>query len=99
MLFVDTSTTSQELNASFEYKKDYNVSLDVYYITDGFVDYNQTLLNGLIPVSSAGITAANSTNIKMLTATIVSAENEKVVLRSFLTNIGEYKIYHKTVLP
>ena len=93
-----SASSAQELNASFEYKKNYEINLSIYYIDDntGF-DYNQTTVTGSIPTTtSAGLI---STNIKMLSATIVSTEGEKVVLRSFLTNIGEYKIYHKTVAP
>jgi len=93
-----SASSAQELNASFEYKKNYEVNLSVYYIDDstGF-DYNQTKITGSIDTDPWG--ATGSTNIKMLSATIVSGQGEKVVLRSFLANIGEYKIYHKTVAP
>ncbi len=94
------ANTTEKLDAPYEYKKEYDVKLDVNYTSDGFVNYKLTTLNGSIPTASVGNTSANSTNIKMITATISSPEGEKVVvLQTFLTNIGEYKIYHKTVAP
>ena len=86
-----------DANASIDYKKDYNITLNVNYISDTIFNYNQTILTGSISATSAGTNAASSTNIKMITATINSANNERVVLRSFVTNIGEYKIYSKYV--
>jgi prepilin-type N-terminal cleavage/methylation domain-containing protein len=89
-------TDANETNATEDYKKEYSVTLDVVYVSDDF-NYTQQTLTGLIPITSVGTAASSSTNIKMVSTTITSPQGEKVVLRSFLTNIGEYKIYHKNV--
>ncbi len=89
---------SGDTNSTIDYKKDYNVTLNVAYINDEIFNYSQTTPSGSISTISVGTDAADSTNIKMITATITSSSGSgPIVLRCFMANIGEYKIYHKSV--
>ena len=82
---------SQQAGPRYDYKLDYNVTLDVDYIDDSG-NYNQTVMTGTVPTTPQ----THSTNIKMLTVTIITNDNQRVVLRSFMTNIGEYTLYSKS---
>ena len=90
------ATTEGEMNGTYEYKRDYSVTLNAYYASDTF-DYSQKTITGAISTASLGTMQTQSTNLKILTATIQTAEGDKVVLHAFMPNIGEYKIYHKNV--
>ena len=75
-----------------DYKLNYALSTAVYYIDDSYsYDQSPTPATWSIPNSDAG----NMTNIKMVRVT-VSAAGENMVLEAFSSNIGEYKILHRT---
>ncbi|WP_457594156.1 type II secretion system protein [Hydrogenimonas sp.] len=78
--------------ATQDYKLDYTISSSVYYISDAF-NYtgSPTPLAWAIPNSDAG----QMTNIKMVEINVTAA-GESVVLHAFSSNIGEYKILHRT---
>lgn len=77
-----------------DYKLDYDINTTVYYIAD---DYNYsgapTPPTWEIPNTSVN----RATNIKMVKTTIVSSEGT-INLYAFSSNIGEYKILHRTFI-
>jgi len=76
-----------------DYKLNYTITTSVFYIDDGFpYDESPTPTTWSIPNSDAG----QMTNIKMVKTEVTTDSGEKVVLHAFSSNIGEYKILHRT---
>ncbi|WP_201353898.1 type II secretion system protein [Hydrogenimonas urashimensis] len=74
-----------------DYKFDYTIGTKVYYVTDNFGYDVNTTLNA--DISNTNIN--QMTNIKMIETTVTSDEGV-IKLYAFSSNIGEYKILHRT---
>lgn len=74
-----------------DYKFSYSISTDVYYAADDFNYTASPSFEGVI--SNANVN--QMTNIKMIETTVTSDEGT-IKLYAFSSNIGEYKILHRT---
>ena len=75
-----------------DYKYSYEINTSVYYISDAF-GYAASPLPATTDISTADI--GQMTNIKMVKLAISSQEG-LINLYAFSSNIGEYKILHRT---
>ena len=85
---VSTSITGGGIR---DYKFSYTIATQVYYAEDGFAYSSSPTLNAAI--SNADVN--RMTNIKMIETTVTSDEGV-IRLYAFSSNIGEYKILHRT---
>jgi len=90
--FDGTSSTITG-GTSQHYKLDYNLSTSVYYITDNF-SYTMSPIPTTWAISNSD--AGQMTNIKMVKTTVTTSDGDSVILYAFSSNIGEYKILHRT---
>ena len=86
-----TVTTTITGGGIRDYKFSYTLSTDVYYISD---DFNYTASPNFSAAISKG-DVNQMTNIKMIETTVTSDEGV-IRLYAFSSNIGEYKILHRT---
>lgn len=75
-----------------DYKYDYTVETAVYYISDNFTYSLHPVMNG-VDISTDKVN--KTTNIKMVKVAFQSDEGN-ITLYGFSSNIGEYKILHRT---
>ncbi|BDY13503.1 prepilin-type N-terminal cleavage/methylation domain-containing protein [Hydrogenimonas cancrithermarum] len=75
-----------------DYKLGYTIDTTVYYISDAF-NYHESPQPAVWAIPNTDI--GRMTNIKMVKTAVVSSEGT-INLYAFSSNIGEYKILHRT---